>query len=132
MDDQRVKHLEFIQNIITRHNANSFQIKIVLATIVSALLAFCGAIKDNYTPLSLLGALLICVFWFLDSFYLRQERLYRNLYEKAVKNESPLYSLSTEECSDKRTGYKSVLFSTTLMLYYGAMLSIFIIVMKTF
>ena len=37
--ENKIKHLEFIQTVITRMNQNSFQIKGWMITIVSALLA---------------------------------------------------------------------------------------------
>ena len=39
MDNNKIKHLEFIQSTITRMNQNSFQIKGWMITLVSALLA---------------------------------------------------------------------------------------------
>ena len=39
MTNEQLKHLEFIQNVITRMNTNSFQIKTWAVTLVSALLA---------------------------------------------------------------------------------------------
>lgn len=42
------KHLEFIQNIITRMNTNSFQIKGWAVTIVYALLAIYASSKNEY------------------------------------------------------------------------------------
>jgi hypothetical protein len=38
-NDNKIKHLEFIQGVITRMNANSFQIKGWSVTITAALLA---------------------------------------------------------------------------------------------
>jgi hypothetical protein len=42
--ESKLKHLEFIQNVITRMNTNSFLIKVWVATLVSALFAL--AAKD--------------------------------------------------------------------------------------
>lgn len=39
MTAERLKFLEFIQNIITRMNANSFQIKAMCIAVISALFA---------------------------------------------------------------------------------------------
>jgi len=38
-NQETMQHLEFIQNVITRMNTNSFQIKGMAITIVSALIA---------------------------------------------------------------------------------------------
>jgi len=48
MSPEKIKHLEFIQNVITRMNTNSFQIKGWCIVIASALLAIFASTKDNY------------------------------------------------------------------------------------
>ncbi len=78
MSEEQIKHLEFIQNVITRMNANSFQIKGWTITIVAALLAIYVSTKNEYFVLVSLFP--IIVFWFLDSYYLMQERKFRGLY----------------------------------------------------
>ena len=72
------KHLEFIQNVITRMNTNSFQIKAWAVTIVSALLAIYASSNNEYFILA--ATFPAVVFWFLDSYYLSQERKFRGLY----------------------------------------------------
>ena len=56
MSEDKLKHLEFIQNVITRMNTNSFQIKGWTVTIVSAVLAIYASTKNYYywliTPMS--------------------------------------------------------------------------------
>lgn len=78
MSEEQIKHLEFIQNVITRMNTNSFQIKGWTTTIVAALLAIYASTKNEYFVLVSLFP--IIVFWFLDSYYLMQERKFRGLY----------------------------------------------------
>ena len=75
---EEIKHLEFIQNVITRMNANSFQIKGWCIVIVSALLAIYASTKNNYFFLAAVFPTII--FWFLDAYYLNQERKFRGLY----------------------------------------------------
>jgi len=79
MPDEKLKHLEFIQNVITRMNTNSFQIKSWAVTITSALLAIFSSTKNHYFILVALFP--IVVFWFLDTYYLSQERKFRGLYK---------------------------------------------------
>jgi len=78
MSEDKLKHLEFIQNIITRMNTNSFQIKEWTIAIVSALLALYAS--TNNISFVLLGIFPTFLFWFLDSYYLMQERKFRGLY----------------------------------------------------
>lgn len=82
--DDKIKHLEFVQNVITRMNTNSFQIKGWMITIVSALLAlYANNEKVLYVFLAIVP---VIIFWCLDAFYLKQERLYRKLYQDIVDN----------------------------------------------
>jgi hypothetical protein len=93
MDADRVKHLELIQGIVNRLAGNSFSIKGWSITLVAALFAL--AAKDAnpfYAAVALLPALF---FWGLDAYYLRQERLYRGLYNLAVAGTVPAYSMDT-------------------------------------
>lgn len=81
--DKKLKHLEFIQNTITRMNTNSFLIKGWAITLVSALFAL--AAKDaniNYVYVTYIG---VPIFWGLDGYYLSQERRFRALYDEVRK-----------------------------------------------
>ncbi|MFG0904925.1 hypothetical protein [Photobacterium damselae] len=78
MEKNKIKHLEFIQAIITRMNTNSFQIKGWCITIVSALLAVYASNKNELFVLIAIAPTFI--FWLLDSYYLSQERKFRGLY----------------------------------------------------
>ncbi len=80
---EELKHLEFIQNVITRMNTNSFQIKGWAITIISATLALYASIQDK--NFILIGFLPAVIFWFLDAYYLNQERKFRGLYNDASK-----------------------------------------------
>jgi len=88
MDQDKVKHLEFIQMVITRMNTNSFQIKGWCITIASALLAIYASTKNELFILISIAPTL--VFWLLDSYYLMQERKFRGLYKDVAGiSESP-------------------------------------------
>ena len=78
MSSEKIKHLEFIQNVITRMNTNSFQIKGWCIVIVSALLAIYASTKNNYFFLAAVFPSI--TFWILDAYYgtdqIRPIRLY--------------------------------------------------------
>ena len=78
MSQPNIKHLEFVQSVITRMNTNSFQIKGWTITIVAALLAVFASTKNEL--FILVGLLPVSVFWFLDTYYLTQERKFLGLY----------------------------------------------------
>ena len=75
----RSTHLELVQRVINRMASNSFVLKGWSVTLVTALAAL-GAGLGSWTfpAISLLPAI---SFWALDAYYLRQERLYRELYD---------------------------------------------------
>ncbi len=77
------KHLEFIQSIIARLAGNSFQMKGWNVALATAAIGFAVA-KDSRPTLAVLAVVPALAFWFLDAYYLGLERLYRDLYKKAV------------------------------------------------
>ncbi len=79
MSSEKLKHLEFIQNVITRMNTNSFHIKGWTITIASAIFALYATTKNN--SFILLGIFPTLIFWFFDAYYLTQERKFRGLYD---------------------------------------------------
>jgi len=78
MDEQRITHLEMIQQVITRRAQNSFAYKAWMVGLVAGI--FVLAAKQGGGPvwIALIPTL---AFWGLDAYYLRQERLFRRLYE---------------------------------------------------
>lgn len=121
MEDEKLKHLEFIQNVITRMNANSFQIKSWAVAIVSALLAIYASSKNiSFVLVSLFPTV---VFWCLDSYYLMQERRFRGLYnDVAGITETPkalkLFEMRPDLYTGGKYSFVSVLLSTTILQVY--------------
>ena len=79
----RVAHLGFIQGAIGRMAGNSFFCKGWAVTLFSALSAFVVSAEGSHVlcvPWLLAAAVL--VFWWMDSWYLRMERLFRCLYDR--------------------------------------------------
>ena len=60
-DEKKLKHLEFIQNVISRMNSNSFMIKGWCVTLVSALFAL--AAKDSEIRFAVIAYFIIPMFW---------------------------------------------------------------------
>jgi hypothetical protein len=121
-DDTKIKHLEFIQAIITRMAGNSFQLKSWGVTLVSALLAL--AAKDSNRNIIWIAYMPVTFFWFLDAYYLRQERMYRKLYSYTAHREidaSDDLSLDASGYSDAVPGYWCTMFSVTLRAFHGVL-----------
>ena len=78
----QLKHLDYIQSIITRMAQHSFTLK---GWCISLVLAFIAVlIKEGASnPLYWTPPIpIICCFWGLDAYYLRREKLFRALYDK--------------------------------------------------
>lgn len=85
MTDSKIKHLQIIQDVITRMNRNSFQIKGVAIAVLAGVFTVYSKIPNNW----FLAAALIptIFFWILDSYYLHQERKYIGLYNDLINDE---------------------------------------------
>lgn len=86
-DDVR-QHLSFIQGVINRMNSNSFSMKGWMVAIVSALLAVYAANTDSSNSYIFFIAAIVAdiIFCFLDAYYLKMEKQYRDLYDKVRKS----------------------------------------------
>ena len=119
--DERIEHLKMIQLAVTRMANNSFLIKGWAVTLVAALFALAAAeANENFVLIALVPTL---AFWFLDTYYLRQERLFRALFDavRDPKNQVD-FSLSTNPSSSPGSSYPRVGFSATLLAFYGGVL----------
>ena len=90
------KHLEFIQNTITKMSRNSFQAKAWSITVLSVILVFYISQTEN-TNFNLYFALLIGVtvlFCLIDMYYTYLESGYRCLYNSIIKGKIRKYQYS--------------------------------------
>lgn len=128
MENKR-KHLEFLQNVITRMNSNSFLIKGWTITLVSALFAL--AANDANVNYVLVSYIAIPVFWILDGFYISQERQYRNLYAVvAAKKEDAIdFSMDASDFNKGDRTWIAGIFSPTLNWFYGVSIVVTLTVM---
>ena len=64
------------------------------------------------------------VFWFLDAYFLQQERLYRELYKCVVANrlktEEHLFDMNAYRFKDNVQSKLRIMFSITLGWFYGS------------
>lgn len=123
---ENVKHLELIQAVITRLATNSFFIKGWALTVAAA--AFGFAVNRVDSRIAIAGCVVTIGFWILDAYYLRQERLFRHLYNHVRRNIptelehrfsmnlSPFIGFST-------VGGSKVFFSRTLATFYPLLIA---------
>ena len=124
MDNNKIKHLEFIQSTITRMNQNSFQIKGWMITLVSALLAlYASSERVVYILIAIVPA---AMFWFLDAYYLQQERRFRGVYNDVAglsPDDSRInvreFEMPIQKYQCGKYCYFNVLFSRTIFPLYG-------------
>lgn len=114
------KHLEFIQEVINRMARNSFMIKGWAVTLVSALFAL--AAKDTNQKFIIIAYFPVITFWFLDGYYLYQERLFRKVYDKNRTNQNTDYSMNTSEFDNGIIDWFSACISKTIILFYGVII----------
>ena len=129
MDDNLfIKYIELIQKVIERMARNSFQIKAWAATLFAAIVILTYSIINILIFIVLIFT--ICMFWALDSYYLRQERLFRELYNAKVKefngNAKKInqpYSMSVTPYKDSVDSTLRIMFSISELLFYLAFIT---------
>lgn len=112
MDEPEIRYLEAIQQVVARMANNSFLIKGWTLTLVAAI--FAVAAQSGFWGIVWVALLPTVAFWFLDTYYLRQERLFRHLYDSALSNSPPqLFKMDTRPFAAQEP-YRSVAFSATV------------------
>lgn len=118
--DNYNKHLELIQGVINRMASNSFKLKGWAVTLATGIFAL--ASKDTDKMYFLITYVPVVVFWFLDSYYLLQERLYRGLYDNVRLNKDSEIDFSLDASGyykkDNKKTFCNCLFSKTELGFY--------------
>jgi len=76
----KLKHLEMIQAVVTRMANNSFLVAGWCITLVAGLMALAGG-KDGNVRFVYVAYLPVIVFWYLNGYFLQQERIFRKIYD---------------------------------------------------
>jgi protein-S-isoprenylcysteine O-methyltransferase Ste14 len=126
-ENGKAAHLAMIQGVINRMGSNSLAVKTWTVGLVAALFAV-GASGSPW--LFIVAIFPAFVFCWLDAYYLRQERLFRDLYD-AVRGDDErlktagLYSMSTKPFeSAANVRWLSVFRSPAIWPFYGILLAI--------
>lgn len=118
----RIKHLEFIQAVITRLGSNSFFIKGWALTLAAGFFAISASQLSWQVAAS--GLVPLLCFWSLDGYFLHQEKLFRCLYDDARRPDSPVEVLSMNVGPyTTRVTWRASTLSRTLVLFYGALVA---------
>ena len=114
-----LKEIEIIQDIIKRMAFNSFMMKGWTVTLVAVTLLLKGSEYQVF-----IAFIPLIVFWYLDAYFLWQERLYRRLYNWVVQNrmqtEEFLFDMNAYRFKDEEQSKFRIMFSITLGWFYGS------------
>ena len=127
--ERKIAHLEMLQAVITRMGANSFLLKGWSITLVAALFALAADKTNIYFVY--LAYFPVAMFWFLDGYFLRQERLFRKLYDRvrSLSEEEIDFSMDTTPVASQVDGWLKVCFSSTLLAFHGTVFASVVLVM---
>ena len=129
MSDKQ-KHLEMIQGVINRLSRNSFLLKGWSVTLFSALIAL--STHNSNINLVYFAWIPIIILWGLDAFFLRQEKLFRKLYDlvREVPENKIDFSMDTDQIvgNDRPKRWKAFL-SKTLIPFHGPLFLTIIVMM---
>ena len=129
MFEKKIAHLSMLQAVITRMAGNSALLKGWAVAIIAA--SFALAAKDADMRFILIAYVPAITFWILDAYYLRQERLFRDLYNfVATKSEDDIdFSMNTSQFTQSGL---SAFFAMVNSLFYGFLVVLTIVVMFVF
>ena len=127
LKEYMLKEIDIIQDIIKRMASNSFMIKGWAITLVVVTLLLKGTEKYQVW----IAFIPLIIFWFLDAYFLWQERMYRKLYEWVICNrlrtEEYLFDMNAYRFKDKVQSRSRIMFSITLGWFYGSIAILIII-----
>ena len=121
-----LKEIEIIQDIIKRMASNSFIMKGWAITLVVVTLLLQGSKYQVW-----IAFIPLIVFWFLDAYFLWQERMYRKLYDwvrnNRLKTDEFLFDMNAYRFKDTVQSRFRIMFSITLGWFYGSIAILVII-----
>lgn len=120
------KEIDLIQSCITRMAQNSFMVKGWFVSLYAVVLALLPE-KINLFLLCTVLIMVNLMFWYLDAFFLRTEKIYRKIYDWVLEmrpknNRELLYQLNPKEYDgkiEKVESIRKVMWSRTLRWFYS-------------
>lgn len=129
MSKEKLKYLEFIQNIITCMQSNSFQIKKWTVYLISAILLIYILTSNEY--FILLAVFPTFIFSLLDTYYLTQERVFCELYNNVTEvsentKKNKLFEMRSDFYISSYSYFKTFI-SATVLLFYVTIITFLVI-----
>jgi len=118
-----------IQAVVNRMSINSFLLKGWSVVLISALFAL--AAGDSQSLFVYLAYFPAIAFWILDAYFLRQERLFRKLYDRVrhLAETDVDFAMDTSVVDGEVAAWSAIVFSKTLLLFHGTVFGSIVIVM---
>ncbi|HEX5456225.1 MAG TPA: hypothetical protein VFW77_02555 [Candidatus Saccharimonadales bacterium] len=129
MDSNKQKHLELIQQVISRMGGNLFYLRGWSITLAAGLLALLSRQDNPDTSPLIILAIVLVLFWIYDGYFLSMERKYRDLYNKVrILPDSKIdFSMSIKEFNKFKTNsLLFCVFSKTIAPFYMFLLGVVI------
>ncbi len=127
--DNQVRHLEIIQGVINRMATNTFALKVLAGTFAAAVLAYAGAANDVQPVLVWIGVIPVSAFWYLDTRYLRLEKLFRKLYNAVRKgNVEEPFDMNFSRFDAEVPNHLEIAWSWSVRDFYLALVAILLLV----
>lgn len=132
----KTSHLSFIEQVVDRMGNNSFLLKNLDILITIAAVTIYYTISNLPKCILIVFAFLIIYFWCMDSYYLRQERLFRYLYsyirnkrEKDIDFNMKFDQLSfTLKDFSNISFFKVMISKTELLLYSLSLITVILLI----
>lgn len=116
-----IEEIKVVQDVIKRMASNSFNVKTWTITLIVATLLFKGS--NNHIFIAFIP---LMAFWFLDSYYLRQERLFRKVHNWVttyrLNNNDKLFDLNPTTFNKDVQSVLRIMFSISTLPFYGSIL----------
>jgi hypothetical protein len=113
-----LKEIDIVQDIIKRMAFNSFMIKGWAITLVVVTLLLKGAEYQVW-----IAFIPLLVFWFLDAYFLWQERMYRKLYDWVINNrlktDEYLFDMNAYRFKDEVQSRLRIMLSIMVLWFYS-------------
>lgn len=119
------KEIDLIQGVINRMASNSFLLKGWTVTIIVGVLALTKdtIVTNDVTYLALILLIPLCVFWYLDAFFLHKEKCYRELYKWVIENRPTSneyeYDLNYKRFENDVDSIAKIMRTSTIGVFYG-------------
>ncbi len=126
--ERMLLHLEMIQGVISRMARHSFLLKGWAATLVATTLWLSFSMPEAAIQSAAAAIFVIAIFWGLDGYYLRHERLFRCLYDKVRKQDDTDFAMDAQQFQEHVPSLLQTCLSlsqvNTLLMFNGAQVAL--------